>query len=210
LALRSIFPFFRSNNHRHSGPPRNSNMKYATEEKVVASVPHPILPTVQGKTDYQTIHTIRKLLQANARAIDTHLGGGALGHLGLIVSDASYAIIAPTGDNGSILWTNPTAPGYAPAVLDQGMSAQLSAIRHSCEEAVLTYRTFNMVQQALKKKIITVFETIVKLLPLLQPPVRARTDSRTNPSAQRATQLRSVLACVYPVSIQNQITTTVP
>jgi hypothetical protein len=49
-----------------------------------------------------------------------------------------------------------------------------------------------------------------KLLPLPQPPVRARTDARTNPSAQRATQLRRVLACVYDVSIQNQITTTVP
>jgi hypothetical protein len=34
----------------------------------------------------------------------------------------------------------------------------------------------------------------VKLLPLPHPPVRARTDARTNPSAQRATQLRSVIA----------------
>jgi hypothetical protein len=50
----------------------------------------------------------------------------------------------------------------------------------------------------------------VKLLPLPQPPVRARTDARTNPSAQRATQLMSVLARVFAVSIQNQITTTVP
>jgi hypothetical protein len=50
----------------------------------------------------------------------------------------------------------------------------------------------------------------VKLFPLPQPSLRARTDARTNPSAQRATQLRSVLARVYAVSIQNQITTTVP
>jgi hypothetical protein len=50
----------------------------------------------------------------------------------------------------------------------------------------------------------------VKLLPLLQPPVRARTGGWTNPSVQRATQLRRVLARVYAVSIQNQITTTVP
>jgi hypothetical protein len=50
----------------------------------------------------------------------------------------------------------------------------------------------------------------VRLLPLPQPPLRARTDARTNPSAQRATQLRSVLARVYAVSRQNQITTTVP
>jgi hypothetical protein len=51
---------------------------------------------------------------------------------------------------------------------------------------------------------------IVKLLPLLQPPIRSCTDTRTNTSAQRATQIRSVLARVYAVSIQNQITATVP
>jgi hypothetical protein len=49
-----------------------------------------------------------------------------------------------------------------------------------------------------------------KLLPLPNPPVRAHTDTQTNPSAQRATQLRSVLARVYAVSRQNQITTNVP
>jgi hypothetical protein len=50
----------------------------------------------------------------------------------------------------------------------------------------------------------------VKLLPLPQPPLRDRMDTRTNPRAQRATQLRSVLARVYAVTRQNQITTTVP
>jgi hypothetical protein len=50
----------------------------------------------------------------------------------------------------------------------------------------------------------------VKLLPLPQPPLRARTDAQTNPSAKRATQLRRVLARVYAVTRQNQITTTVP
>jgi hypothetical protein len=50
----------------------------------------------------------------------------------------------------------------------------------------------------------------VKLLPLPQPPLYVHTDARTNPNAQRATQLRSVLARVYAVSRQNQITNTVP
>jgi hypothetical protein len=49
----------------------------------------------------------------------------------------------------------------------------------------------------------------VKPFPLLQPPLRARTDAQTDPTAQRATQLRSVLARVYAVSRQNQIATTV-
>jgi hypothetical protein len=50
----------------------------------------------------------------------------------------------------------------------------------------------------------------VKLLPLPQPQLRARTDARTNPSTQRATKLRSMLARVYAVARQKQITTTVP
>jgi hypothetical protein len=50
----------------------------------------------------------------------------------------------------------------------------------------------------------------VRLLPLPQTPLRARMKARENPSAQIATQLMSVLARVYAVARQNQITTNVP
>jgi hypothetical protein len=135
-------------------------MKYATVEDVVASFPHPILPTFQGEPDYQTIHAVRKLLQANTRAIDTHLGGGTLVHLGIIVSEAAYAIVAPTGENGPVLWVNPEAPGRTPAVIESGTAAQLSAARHSWEESGLTFHTYDTAHQALKKQIITVFELV--------------------------------------------------
>jgi hypothetical protein len=132
-------------------------MKYATAEDVIARFPHPVLPTVQGELYYQKIHAIWKSLQANLRAIDTHLGGGTLGHLGLIVSDASYAMIAPTTDDGPTLWISPQAPGRAPANTD-GTAVHISAARHVWEEDVQTYRTYTSVQQALKKQIISVFE----------------------------------------------------
>jgi hypothetical protein len=132
-------------------------MKYAIVEDVIASFPHPILPTVQGEPEYQTIHAIQTLLQANARASDTHLGGGALGHMGLIVSYASYAMVVPETEAGPTFWVNPTSPGRAPVNTD-GTAAQISAARHSWDEAVHTYRTCTSVQQALKKQIITVFE----------------------------------------------------
>jgi hypothetical protein len=51
----------------------------------------------------------------------------------------------------------PDAPGRAPATID-GTAAQISAARHIWEEDVQTYRTCTSVQQALKKKIISVFE----------------------------------------------------
>jgi hypothetical protein len=134
-------------------------MKYATVEDVIVSFPHPVLPTVQGDPDYQTIHTTRKFLQANSRAIDTHFGGGTLGHLGLIISDASFAMISPTTDAGSTLWLIPQTPGRAPANTD-GTAAQISAARHIWEEDVQTYCTYTSVQQTLKKQIISVFEPI--------------------------------------------------
>jgi hypothetical protein len=132
-------------------------MKYVTVEDVMASFPHPVLPTVQGEPDYQTIHATRKFLQANSRAIDTHSGRGTLEHLGLIISDSSYLVIDPTTAVGPTLWTSPQAPGRAPANTD-GTAAQISAARHIWEEDVQTYRTCTSVQQALKKQIISVFE----------------------------------------------------
>jgi hypothetical protein len=80
-----------------------------------------------------------------------------LGHLGLIISDASYAMISPTTAAGPTLWTSPQAPGRAPANTD-GTAAQISAACHIWEEDVQTYRTCTSVQQALKKQIISVFE----------------------------------------------------
>jgi hypothetical protein len=135
-------------------------MKYTMVEYVIASFPHPIIPRVQGEPVYKTIHAIQMLLQANARAIDTHLGGGALGHLGLIVSDALYAMVAPAKEAGPNFWISPTAPGWEPVNTD-GTEAQISAVRHSWDEAVHTYRTYTSVQQALKKQIITVFSTCI-------------------------------------------------
>jgi hypothetical protein len=132
-------------------------MKYSTVEDVMASFPHPILPTVLGEPDYQTIHATRKFLQANSWAINTHLGGGTLVHLGLIISDASYAMIVLTTDISPILWATPQAPGRAPANMDR-TAAQISAARHIWEEDVQTYRTCTSVQKALKKQIISVFE----------------------------------------------------
>jgi hypothetical protein len=125
-------------------------MKSSTVEDVISSFPHPVIPTVQVQLDYQTIQAIRKFLQANSWAIDTHLGGGTLGHLGYIIADASYTMIAPKTDYGPALWIIPQAPGRAPFNMD-GTEAQICTARHVWEEDVQTYRTCTSMQQALKK-----------------------------------------------------------
>jgi hypothetical protein len=66
---------------------------------------------------------------------------------------AAYAIIAPLHP-----WAHSSTPGRAPEVISAGISAHISAARHLWEESVHTFCTYNTVQQALKKHIITVFE----------------------------------------------------
>jgi hypothetical protein len=103
FGLRTGKHLFSSTATRHSGPP-NINMKYSTVEDVMESFPHPILPPVEDEPDYQTIHATRKFLQANSRAINTHLGGGTFGHLGLIISDAAYSNISPPTADAPTFW----------------------------------------------------------------------------------------------------------
>jgi hypothetical protein len=69
------------------------------------------------------------------------------------VSIAAYATITLTHP-----WVNPESPGRGPAEIDGGTAAQLSAERHRWEETVVTFITWNTVEQELKRQIIMVFE----------------------------------------------------
>jgi hypothetical protein len=66
-------------------------------------------------------------------------------------------MIAPTTDAGPTLWRTPQSPGREPAATD-GTAAHISATHHIWEQDLQTYRTYTSVQQALKKKITSVFE----------------------------------------------------
>jgi hypothetical protein len=132
-------------------------MSYSIIDSIMTSFPHPILPTAKVEQHYQTIHATIKFLQTNSRAIDIHLDEGTLGHVGLITSDAAYAMISWTMNAEPTPWVTSNAPGRSPSETDW-TAAQISAARHIWEEDVQTYRTCASIQQALKKQIIIVFE----------------------------------------------------
>jgi hypothetical protein len=80
-----------------------------------------------------------------------------LGHVGLIISDASYTMIAPSMNDEPTLRVTPPAPGRAPETTD-GTASRISADRHLWEDDVQTYQTCTSVQHALKKQIVSMFE----------------------------------------------------
>eukprot|EP00957_Ditylum_brightwellii_P087177 6635143-Ditylum_brightwellii.AAC.1 len=57
---------------------------YSTEE-VRSKFLHKTLPQCNGETNYDYIHEVMMALYANAVAVTTTLGGGAHGHIGLVM-----------------------------------------------------------------------------------------------------------------------------
>jgi hypothetical protein len=76
------------------------------------------------------------MIWANARSIGTHLGGGAFGHLGVIISDIVYEVISLLTD-----WVNPPFRGRTPIVIEGGgRAAQISSNKHRWEEAIVALK----------------------------------------------------------------------
>eukprot|EP00957_Ditylum_brightwellii_P096508 7350095-Ditylum_brightwellii.AAC.1 len=56
-----------------------------TPDKIKAKFLHPMLQRVEGEPDYAAINAIIQQLYENAATIPSSLGGGAHGHIGLVM-----------------------------------------------------------------------------------------------------------------------------
>ena len=54
------------------------------------------LTPIGGKPTFKTLHNICNVIKANSKSVYSNLGGGAYGHLGLVLTDAQYALISHT------------------------------------------------------------------------------------------------------------------
>ena len=67
---------------------------------------YPVPTKIEGEPTHATLTTLQKELQANASSVDSNLGGGNHGYLGLVLSDPDYANIP--GTTPSVAPTYPT------------------------------------------------------------------------------------------------------
>eukprot|EP00957_Ditylum_brightwellii_P144998 11043282-Ditylum_brightwellii.AAC.1 len=56
-----------------------------TPDEIKVKFPHPTLQRVEGESDYASINAIMQQLYKNAATILSSLGGGAHGHIGLVM-----------------------------------------------------------------------------------------------------------------------------
>eukprot|EP00957_Ditylum_brightwellii_P188638 14360929-Ditylum_brightwellii.AAC.1 len=84
-----------------------------TPDKIKAKFPHPTLQQIEGEPDYAAINIIMQQLYENAATIPSSLGGGAHGHIGLVIEPMLYSSLSATSYNAPSAPTRTTLPGNA-------------------------------------------------------------------------------------------------
>ena len=112
----------------------------------------PNLTQIQGQPSYETLSQLIRELKANVQCVHTNLGGGNfLGHLGLVLSDAQYALVS----TATFVW--PVHPG--PLVIAAGTTCPMSTVlKEQHKEALRSFHEVHNVEKSLKQQIVAALE----------------------------------------------------
>jgi formylmethanofuran dehydrogenase subunit A len=86
--------------------PRNA----LTVEEIINGFPNPVLPKIDHEPTFEDIQVTTRILNANAISIPSMSGGGAHGHLGIIMTQVEYVTILPSP------WVEPFNPNAVPII----------------------------------------------------------------------------------------------
>ena len=114
---------------------------------------HATLTKIHGEPTYDTLQRLHNELKSNATAVPTTLGGGAHGHLGLVVSPARYALVS------NVPYVRPPPPGML--ILPPNVTDQVAMIhRDNHAEHVRVFREVTAVEKALLQQIVAAVEHV--------------------------------------------------
>ena len=112
--------------------------------------PHPELTKLDGTPTVDTLRLLTQELEANARSVDTTLGGGRHGHLALLHTDATYAALLNT--QPWIVPEQPTIPTAADLLAEGGIPPTL--LYRMYDDAKAIRSTVFATENALRQQII--------------------------------------------------------
>jgi hypothetical protein len=107
---------------------------------------HHDLTQIQGEPTFSDLRLLTREVKANAMAVHSTLGGGAHGHLGLVLTPAQYATLSPTP------FVRPVFP--ATLVIPAGTTAVAAAnMERTYKEEIRLFREVMGVENALKQQL---------------------------------------------------------
>ena len=113
---------------------------------------YPELTKIHGEPTYETLQVLKDQLKSNATSVTSHLGGGANGHLGLILTNAEYARITLARYN------EPQFPVLTIPVPATG--PVISQANREFVEAMRTYREVIDIKKSLVKQIVAAVDPV--------------------------------------------------
>ena len=96
-----------------------SNM---TVETMKAGFTYPTIESQPGLPLYQSIHATHTKLKENTPSVQTNLGGGRHGLLGLVLKDTTYTTVSGNP------FMKPTNPGILPTIPANATGPQISEL----------------------------------------------------------------------------------
>ena len=125
---------------------------------------YPELSRIVGEPTLGALITIRNQIKANDQTVDSTLGGGAHGHLGLVYSAQNYATIL-----GTVPYIRPTLPILN--VVPTDTQLQIAEKRHRYAVSLGQYRKVQGIERNIIQQIVTAIEPKY---------IRALRDTKTN------------------------------
>ena len=117
----------------------NTQVDYAR-----ACFKYPTPTPIRGEPTYETLTKLKDELSANASSVESELGGGDHGYLGLVLTDSEYTSLASSPPQ----FTAPVFPGTLQIPAGAGPVQALEA-RTTHEENMRQYRECRNVEKAL-------------------------------------------------------------
>ena len=123
-----------------------------TVESIIESFPTSNIPSVEGEPTYKSIKEVEKYIITNASSIESELGGGQHGLLGLVIPPARCSTV--TGHT----FVPHANPGALPTFPQNPTQPQITQANATHKEQLRLWREQNMAIKALKKQLTSVFE----------------------------------------------------
>ena len=123
-------------------------------ETIVRLFPHPNIPAIIGMPTYASIKATQVLLSANAATIQSPLGDGKLGLIGLVISPTAFATLSSTNTPFAI----PKPPPDIPNVTDNATQFQIAQANLEHKTQQKTWHECIITDAAIKQQLIGAIE----------------------------------------------------
>jgi hypothetical protein len=113
--------------------------------------PKPDLTRIIGIPTYEALHQMQLELKTNALSVHSNLGGAQHGHLGLLMTNAQYALVSDTP------YERPEHPGVL-HIPHNATRVASDALKRTYDENLRVFHEVRGVEQALIQQIVTAVE----------------------------------------------------